>query len=374
MTNKGNICEANGRFLFLDIMKVIALILMPCIHAFNLIIGFGISGEQFPTEAVSMQMGFIYLIVPGVFMFCMGAGIVLSRKQTPKALLFRGLKLLLIGFVLNAVRASIYIWFGLLGEKDLFIEFWYWLWGSDILYFAGLYFLLFSLFRKLKLNDIAIAVISIAMLLISHIFMPVPVENETLVEIFGNFVYIDVDSCFPILSWSIFPTVGYLYMKYLLGSPKKTHYVAGASAVSILILGVTLGALLFTNNMQSRYYLWGEEGFMMDVPSAIIAISIAVIYASIIYGVSSLIKNGKVTSVIEKVSSNVNAIYCIHWVLITYLGFFWIIFSEYQIEKTIGIYFIGLLIFIVSTFLALTYKKLKTKSVDKEPLKNNFDN
>ena len=151
-------------------------------------------------------------------------------------------------------------------------------------------------------------------------------------------------------------------MKCLLGSAKKTRSVAVSAVGAALVLGVTLGVLLFTNNMQSRYYLWGEEGFMMDLPSAIIAASIAVIYASVIYGISPLIKSGKVTSLIKKVSANVNTIYCIHWGLLTYLGFFWILLSDYQTESALGVYLIGLLIFVISTCLALAYRKLKTKS------------
>ena len=40
--------------------------------------------------------------------------------------------------------------------------------------------------------------------------MPEYVTNNILMRVVGNFVYVDETSCFPLLSWAIFPTVGIL--------------------------------------------------------------------------------------------------------------------------------------------------------------------
>jgi len=349
------------RLLFLDIMKTIALVLMACIHTFNVISGFELYGESFPLKSLSTQMGFIYQIVPGVFMFCMGAGLVLTKKQTPKALAFRGLKLLLIGLILNIVRGFVYIILGVLADPSFYIQFWYWIWGSDILFFAGMYFLIFALFRKLNLGDIWIGVIAVAMLVVSHIIMPVKVENATLVQVFGNFVYVDEDSCFPLLSWTVFPTVGYLFMKYLLSATKKVRYILTVTLSSAFVLAVTVVTLILTDNMKSRYYLWGEEGFMMDILSALISLCVALTYAGIMYLITSKIKSNCFTSLIGKISARINTIYFIHWVFVMYMGLFWLIFSDYEAKNGYFVYIAGALIFAVSTLLSFVIKRDRLK-------------
>lgn len=109
MNNSVDLCENRERYLFLDIMKFIALILMPCIHIFNMFSTMEFTGNKFLSESVATQFGFIYLIVPGVFMFCMGVALVRTKNQTPKAFALRGLKLYYNAFLTSSNLSVILI-------------------------------------------------------------------------------------------------------------------------------------------------------------------------------------------------------------------------------------------------------------------------
>ena len=106
-----------------------------------------------------MDYGFQYrlnniyggVLAAPVFMYSMGVGVAYSRRTDARTMFVRGIKLLLAGYLLNAIRClpQLLLWKGGFGEEhyNLFIEevnlF-------DILQFAGVAFMLFALLQWLN--------------------------------------------------------------------------------------------------------------------------------------------------------------------------------------------------------------------------------
>ena len=82
---------------------------------------------------------------------------------------------------------------------------------SDIYYFVGLYFIFLSILKKYKISDYSIFLITILTISINTLLFEHLKDLPIISKIFlGHFAYIDQDSCFPLLTWAIFPTIGLL--------------------------------------------------------------------------------------------------------------------------------------------------------------------
>jgi hypothetical protein len=93
----------------------------------------------------------------------------------------------------------------------------------------------------------------------------------------------------------------------------------------------------------------------MDVFTTLIVLSSSLILLSLFYFVSKYIKNIKLKNVITVISSNINSIYCIHWILVKILWVLAMIFAlrlEYN-----SLFLTGFLIFIVSALIAGARRK-----------------
>ena len=346
-------CLKRSRHLYLDILKTIALILMPLPHIYEIADGLEMLEAGFPFERMDTILGVLYLFITSLFLFSMGCGLVLTKKNTPAEYARRGLKLLLIGFVLNIVRAAIpYILMGLLIDPSCYIEALNWMVLSDILYFDGLFFLLFALLKKLKMSDWMILAVAVVMMILSH-FIPSPVfSTEAPGNLVGNFIYVNNFSSFPLLSWFIYPVIGYIYQKKYDVAQNKDKFVLKAGIAGVAGLIFTTAVLLLTNTMEKRYFLWGEMGFRMDIPTTLLTVFVMFAYMSIIYFVAKCIKAKSLQNFFTTTSVNINRIYCIHWVLVNYGILAWCMLAEKGTEWGGLIFVIGIVIFASSWFLA----------------------
>lgn len=344
------------RELYLDVLRVLALIFMVCIHSYEIVVNSEIMSESFNMEGITLFVEIIYSVSPTVFMFCMGASLSITKKNDPIKLVKRGLKLLLVGLVLNIIRGSVFLVFG----SDYYFEFLLWIVGSDILFFAGLYNLLFGLFRKLKLNDNVIMIITILMNIVSSLFIPVVIEDTFVAQVMGNFVYCDYDSIFPITLWAIYPTIGYYLTNKLEASKDKDKLYCDVGLVSLVLLTITIVVLVITNKYDPRFILWGEMDYMMDIPTTIITVGIMLVYVPIVFFLSKLIKSEKVSDYISGVASKLTTIYFIHWVIL--MGCFLVFcLGEFEASSTAFIYLLAIIVLIISTLLAWVVKKVSKR-------------
>lgn len=194
-----------------------------------------------------------------VFMFCLGAGVCLSRRNAPGLLLRRGIRTLAAGYVV--VNFLSYVGPQLLAallrneiSVDKLVQDIPYLLYVDILQFAGLTFLFFATVKYFALSDLAIsvfaAVASLGGMLLSRLApMQAAIPGAFLGLLWGTG---DI-SCFPFLSWIIFPCGGYLFCKRLLipSRDKNKLYafvgIAGTVAYGVLSVAAIGLGICFSN-------------------------------------------------------------------------------------------------------------------------------
>ncbi|MBR5111982.1 MAG: acyltransferase family protein [Clostridia bacterium] len=302
------------------------------------------------------------------FMIVMGIGLSYTRHSAPKEVFRRGIKIGIIGIILNVFRYLIpsLIGYSITGDADKYItELPYLFFGNDILQFASLAMILMSLLLYLKLNPPKIMGISLVMSVIGTLFRSVDLHNNVLNVIAGHVIGIEtvsgdpyIYSDFPLMIWFVFYAFGYLFGYYYQRLRDKEKFYRTVSPVCLVIsVAFCIWEIIGGFGM-----MMGEGAnvfYHMHTGEAIICIMACIGTMMIFWYVSKIIPQ-KLRKPIERVSRNVNTVYCIHWVLV-----WWVVdLLLYCVKgncwlKPLPAYLLGLALSIASMLLAEVWNKFK---------------
>lgn len=252
-----------------------------------------------------------------IFMAVMGISIIYSRNQSPKSMAIRGLKLFLGGYLLSVFRTLIpMLVFGNINEWCELPAFFV----VDILQLAGLSFLLFALFKKIKLPSWAILIISLIMVWIGQhvISMPEPLTTNEWAGYFINLFFpITEWSCFPFFTWFFFPAFGLFFGEILIRCKKKNVLYGILLSISLAgMLHVYLKFYLFYPYYTSYYY--GNNFYYMGILNVLFA-SLFVTFALSFWHFAGKILPGFIKTFLTFLSKNLNVFYVISWIFVSIL-------------------------------------------------------
>ena len=307
-----------GRQKELDIAKAILIFLMPLVHCII---------ECTSEEGLAYGIPYLFDTIIGgppgapMYMFAMGVGMVYTKHQAPGDYAGRGIKIGIVGLVLNICRFLIPFLIGYMitGDYDKYIDpLPYRVFGNDILQFACLAMLFMALFVKFRFSDRAMLFTCLGMSLLGTCLRSIDVGTP-----FGN-IFLGyligtedaagmVFSDFPLLNWLIFPVCGYIFGKRLLYVKDKKLFYKILSPIGILIT-----IIYFSAGIINGFGMFGEGQncyYHMITPDAIASLAAAVGVLGIYHVLSGHIPN-RILSLAGEISHNINSVYCIHWVLV----------------------------------------------------------
>ena len=345
----------NRRIEF-DIVKFMAIIFMSMIHSI----------ECFEND-VSCGAGFFFDIITGgilaapVFMLCMGFGFAYSRNTSRKYLIRRGIRTFILGYALNIARDIVpLIYYRASRNTEMSLIYLSCLIEGDILQFAGLAMMLTGLLQRFENPPVWALGIGIGLSLV-HTFIPV-IEFDGIFPSFltGLFVYTEcpmMEMCFPLFGWYIFVGAGYLLGSWLrkTAEPAPLYLKAGIPCFVLSVLYLII-------SRRNVYGMMGIEDYFykMIFPDACASLGIFAGCIGLMYVLAGHIPQ-KTTSFIVRVSSCVNEIYIIHWIIME-----WIV--HVIVRRILGfssdIYgaaLIGILILFAAVPLGFEYSKLKKR-------------
>ena len=321
MKTKDIINERVYRFGEFELMKAFSILGLPIVH----LLEEGIF-NNYVSENVHKLEAFIValcIVGPSIFMMCMGFGIG-GTRNTPRGIMKQGFRFLAIGAILNLIRwilpgLLLFLVHGISMSEDIFYFF-----ASDIYYFVGIFYLFYALMLKLKLTTSEILVTTIVMLTINTLLTPIMsdiITNDYLIAIIGNIVYIDGTSCFPLLSWAVFPTAGILLGDVL---KKVTVEKRGVIMKRMLIFS----PVIFISYLVSLS-LYGHDvmkvmvsplnDYITDLPNVILMISLALFLFASLYYVSNWIDETKFMKFMMKISTHIVPFYMLQWILVSWV-------------------------------------------------------
>jgi len=345
-----------------DVMKVITILVMVVIHTYEELSVADVDAVCTAPFDVILQ----FLAGPlgaTLFMFAMGIGISYSSHRTPSDFLRRGIKLFFFSYIFNFVRSSLPYLISM-GIKDFDLDwFLYVTFNIDILNFAGLAFILFALLKKLEVPPLGVCAIAAVMqaagLLIGSAF---EFNSAFSVYFFGIFVKTGDPSCFPLLLWFIYPALGLLYAKYLRHIKDLDRFYLAVFVFSFAVLSVFCTTLYIIGyDIRNLFTLAGGAVYNTTFLHVVLSICCILLVASAVHFIVKHVHLPRVEKAISFMSSNLNNIYIMQWMLVCWLLYF--VFFENALPL-VWVVPVGLVLAALSCLLVKLYQKLfKRKNI-----------
>ncbi len=339
----------------LELLKALSIIAMIFCHP---VIRLGIHRVGYESDFLFFLGDVIlgdYLGVAHAFMFAMGAGIVYSKKNAPKDLMHRGVRIYLLGYALNFCRYGIYaladgLISGVFEPETLEALF-----GPDILQFAGLALFFTGVLKQTGLREGHMLAVGVALSAIGTAVPFIDTGRYALNWLLGHFVYTTWDAaCFVFCNWYLFAAAGLLFGALLRAAEnldrfyKRLIIASGCVMAAYLAATVKFGVLFLCRD---RVY------YAVSTLEAAGLLSIDLFLLSAFYFLLKLVPASKLRVFLE-MSRNLTPIYLIHWCI---LGFIDSIFC-YLLEITFSwpvIYGIGAALIVLSAWIAKRWAKRK---------------
>ena len=345
---------ANNRQYNLDILKALAIIGMVICHPV-LRLGSYIPGHE--NEFLYFLGDYIlgdYFFVAHAFMFAMGVGMIYTRKSSPSDLLHRGIKLYLLGYVLNFFRYGMYFLTLDLIKGEIIKETWPSIFEQDILQFAGLAFILTAIFKKLRLTEVRIFIISIILSAIGSFIYHLNTGNYLFDFLIGHFVNTKVMSCFTIFNWYICVAFGLLIGSVLYNMQEKDQFYKKMFFISGSIMAIYI---ILTAIFGNHFLSAGRNYYVASTPDMMGLLSIDFFCLSAFHFILQKIDVSRFKIFIE-MSKNTTVIYFTHWIILGPIDAI-LCFALGYVFTYAQIYLFALVLLVVSVIIARLWTNRK---------------
>ncbi|MCR5587042.1 MAG: hypothetical protein K6F77_05875 [Lachnospiraceae bacterium] len=346
------------RFGEFELLKALAILGLPAVHVMEEAMEGGFASP----DLIHFGSGIIGLCVfgPSVFMICMGFGIG-GGSASPKIIRKNGIQFLLIGALLNIVRwlipgiiQKIVIDTPLIEDIGFCLQ-------SDIYYFVGFFFILYSFFKQWKMSTPSILMVSVLMLTLNTVLMPITHRldhNLILGSLLGNIVYVDETSCFPLLSWTIFPCVGVLLGEVLKkATEERREFIMRRTLDFSVSLFVSFLVFLHDYEISLMKTLVSPiNDYITDLPNVILLLSLALLLISLTYYLCKLIGASKFMKFMIGMSTFIMPFYLLQWVIIAWIFYGMAIFRAPVDCFNIPMY-IGTVVVVTAVCIVITQKR-----------------
>ena len=342
-----------GRQVELDIAKALSIIFMILVHCYMYVTFFE-NTISFPYQYIVGSLLGRPFAAP-VFMFCMGVGMVYSRHSQPGTMIKRGVKLFLLGILVNIFEFFLpcYLCGTLLNKWTLIpTANGLLLFCVDILAFAGMSFVFMGILKKFNLSNKSLIILAVILSILGSTLRFTDFGIDILNLIFAYFIGTEGGfTAFPLFNWIVFPIAGYVWGQYFIRCNNKDKFFKYWP----LYLVVSIAYFIASTQITGGFLTDSHHYYFMTTIDMIFCLIYIHGNIALCYHVKDVLPE-KIIKIFSILSSNINNIYIIQWFFIPVL----MILMEYIFK---GIVFTDALllvftIFIIalSTEIALLYK------------------
>jgi len=336
------------RYQTADLLKGIAVLLMIQVHIL----------ELFASNTIlTSSFGKILMFLGGppvapVFTLVLGYFMAASKKSTSQ-LIIRGVKIIFLGMLLNLALnlnliVSVY--------KGLYqIDVLPYIFGVDILHFAGLSIIFLALTKKIFEKNLILIFVCIGVsAFLGHFLLNYIPETVSLKYISALFYGSTEWSYFPFFPWIAFPLLGMAFYKLQqendlskLQTKKTKLFIA---ITFLLFLVFTIKYAVFISSNLSLYY---HHGFIF----ACWVILFLAFYSFFMNEADKILGKTNVFSYLKWLGKNVTVIYVIQWIITGN--------AATEIYKTVSsplfLFLSFLTVLVISSLIALFITKIKER-------------
>jgi len=313
-----------GRIVELDFARALIILTLPLIHLDIEFENMGLC-TAVPLGYVS-ALDFFNAYAANLFMVLLGMNLVFSKNSTPKRIFSRGVRMVGFFFLLNLLRCTIPATIaGFMGYEEGFHEALIQTVASDIYFLSGAAFILIAAAKKISLPPYAVLGLALFGLALDNLVPQGLIGSEFWGAVAGNFLTVDDNSIFPVLSWMVFPALGYCIggvFKSLQGDPsRKGRFYAGFTLITLMltvnfIIGRSLSGMGFTAQVRS----------MVDVPTnnffnSAMGVLFGMVTICAGYYLCTYVFGERVKAWLTKISDSVFTYYFLQWVIVGWVSY-----------------------------------------------------
>lgn len=347
----------------LDLLKAVTIFFMIFIHVTEVIFSKQWEDMFYCNMTTGWQVLYIIIncVVASGFMFSMGVSVLYSRFKNARSWIIRGFQLILAWLVLRLCYvyplAKIFAAEHGMTKLEFILCV---ICSSDILFFAGTFFLFIGIQRKLKISMTGMIISAIVLFIAGH-FISYNPSSVLMQYILGNFIITD-NTFFPFINWIMFPVLGMCWGKMLLHCTNKNRLylitgIVGAIGTGIILVVAYFNGLLTTTGLE------GLTDVQVFYNANIITVSIACCFLALIlsiyYAITKMIKAAWFTNSYTFLSKHLTKIYLVQWVIIPWIAL-WLPRPTEKESPWWGI-LITILVMGASILLVLIEKKIKSR-------------
>lgn len=310
-----NASKITRRYVEFDIARAVAIVLMILQHSWLLIFS-GLANSLF-LDSSAFILGTI-LVAP-VFLFLMEANVINSHRQEPRYLLIRGLKLVVIGYGLSALRFFLPItlgqYLGIFNNLEKVIYGWRpieYLLEVDILQAAGLSLIVIALLRWRQIKYDYYLLIAFVAAFIPPFLWQLNISGPPQ-YLTAPFWGTEASALFPLFPWIFYPLVGVYFGHLLSKSANKDVFYKDCFTKlwPVFILGIIFILLSPSSFILSYYH--------HSLGVSLIFVTIVIYWLAVIR-LNYQKLSAKVINILTIWSKNLTLIYIIQWLLIAWIA------------------------------------------------------
>ena len=345
-----------SRQVELDIAKAFSIIFMVLSHC--LLISYFISDS---TSSVFKTFVNFILGEPcaaPVFMFCMGVGIVFSRKSQPVLMIKRAIRLLFADYFINIIKFLIPFFIAgfFINEWDILdIYGGLIIFVNDIFAFAALSLILLAIFKKFNFSYKKILFIAILMSVFGSFLRNMDFNNPMMNIFIGYFIGTNIDfSYFPLFNWFIFPAFGILYGDYFSRCLDKNKFFKFWPIFLLVSILFFVSTTMIPNAFLSDEYCY----YFMTTLDVVFCLIYIHGNLGFCHWISKFLPE-KIRGMFTFLSKNITTIYLLQWFLIPFSFLLIFLFYDNFVFTELSIILAAFIILILSSFLIVAFRKLK---------------
>ena len=196
------------------------------------------------------------------------------------------------------------------------------------------------------------------MLSLNTLLTPLTVQIDAhliLKNLLGNFVYVAEESCFPLLSWAIFPSIGILLGDVLkkVDDGRREHIMKNMIIFSPLVF-VSFIIFLWSYDFDLLKVLVSPlNEYITDLPNVVLTITLALFLFGVLYYICKAIDKSRFMDFMSKIATYIVPFYLIQWILVSWVI---MVFNLFDFSLNIGwfLFFVAAITGIC-TFLSTKY-------------------
>jgi len=332
-----------NRLLYPDFLKGIAVLLMIQVHLM----------ELFATEEIyASSIGKISLFlgsVPAAPIFMVVMGYFAGRASQTMQSIIRGLKIMLLGLILNIgfnAHLLIKIYQGTFHLNPL-----HYIFGADILFLAGISLIFIAILKRLFHEQLALWLLLTVLMASMGSFLPNYTGQSDWVYYLQALCYGNLSwSYFPIFPWLVYPLLGLVFQLIEKKHPLFLNKLQQSNLilVGLIVLNIPFLMYGFTITTHLPAYYHHTAGFVMW------AMLFMACWIVLFYKIHKLIFNSLANTYLCWVGKNVTTFYVFQWLLIGNIGT--ALFRTQSLPMLLGWFII---ISFVSSLLVLCWRLIR---------------